>query len=94
MFNAQQLAYLRALASQSAGNAQIGFNRTRLLVRIGPTDDDWSASMLFIFLAGILLVFGLVVAYRGHRLSWALLGSAAGASQPQQGAAKAPKLYF
>lgn len=66
MFNTQQLAYLRALASQSAGNAQVGFNRTRLLVRIGPTDDDWSASMLFIFLAGILLMFGLVVAYLGN----------------------------
>lgn len=66
MFNAQQLAYLRALASQSAGNAQVGFNRTRLLVRIGPTDDDWSATMFFIFIAGIMLTFGLFVAYLGN----------------------------
>ena len=72
MFNAQQLTYLRALASQSAGNAQIGFNRTRLLVRIGPTDDDWSASMLFISLAGIMLIFGLFVAYLGELLGLAI----------------------
>lgn len=55
MFNAQQLTYLRVLASQSAGNAQVGFNRTRLLVRIGARDEDRAASLLFLFLAGILL---------------------------------------
>lgn len=72
MFNAQQLAYMRALASQSAGNAQVGFDRTRLLVRIGATDEDWAVALLFLCAIGSFLILGLFIAYR-HTM-WGLAG--------------------
>ncbi len=63
MFNAQQLAYMRGLASQSAGNARVGFDRTRLLVRIGATDKDWAVPLLFLCGLGNFLLLGLFIAY-------------------------------
>jgi hypothetical protein len=63
MFNTQQLAYMRVLASQSVGSAQVGFDRTRLLVRIGATDEEWAVPLLFLCGLGSFLLLGLFIAY-------------------------------
>ncbi len=72
MFNAQQLAYMRVLASQSAGNAQISFDRTRLLIRVGATDEDWVALLLILCGLGSFLLVGLFIAYL--ETMWGLAG--------------------
>lgn len=68
MFNPQQRASFSALARQSAG--LVGFTRTRLLVRSGPTDDEQAGGFVLLVVVGVLLLLALGSFFSGN--GWVL----------------------
>lgn len=60
MFTRQQIALLSSLARQAPG--RISFTQTRRLVRPVPSDEDYAATFVLIFVFGILLLLALGIA--------------------------------
>ena len=72
MFSAPQLAYLRSLASQSAGGVRISYTKTRLLLQLARSDGEYENLIIAGWFVGALLLFFLVAGLIGK--GWLFCG--------------------